>query len=83
MSIRYGIKDCEHEWVYRKDGWEEGCAPVICRKCGAFGCFCDVNPRPPKEIFFGNGANSSDNIGGQWNNPYIKKPKKLKKKLNS
>lgn len=74
MAIRYGRKDCEHEWVYRKDGWEDECGPAICRKCGAFGCFCNVDPRPPKKVFFGNSAKSSDNIGGNWDNPYVQKP---------
>ena len=34
-------KNCEHNWVYRKDGWEEQCVPAICTICGEYGCFCD------------------------------------------
>lgn len=73
MSVRYGKKDCEHDWAYRKNGWEEGCGPAICRKCGAYGCFCDVSSSLPKKRFFDNGVKGSDNIGGQWSNPYINK----------
>lgn len=42
MAIRYGRKNCHHEWAIRADGYEEGCAPIICIKCGAFGCLCDA-----------------------------------------
>lgn len=79
MAVRYGRKNCKHKWVYREDGWEEGCGPAICRKCGAFGCFCDVyrtDPIPSKKEFFGNKAKSSDNVGGKWKNPYIKNKKR-------
>ncbi|MDD5012194.1 MAG: hypothetical protein PHQ66_00905 [Candidatus Nanoarchaeia archaeon] len=68
----YGRKDCEHEWRYRKDGWEEGCVPAICIECGAFGCMCDIQgKKPSKEIFF-DGYNSDANINGKWENPYVK-----------
>ncbi|HOK20681.1 MAG TPA: hypothetical protein PLX73_00950 [Candidatus Paceibacterota bacterium] len=39
---RYGRKNCHHEWAIRADGYEEYCTPVICIKCGAFGCLCDA-----------------------------------------
>ena len=69
---RYGRGGCEHDWVYRKGGWEEQCVPAICRECGAFGCQCDIpDPKPPKDSFFGNAVNSTDD-NGRWVNPYIK-----------
>lgn len=64
MSIRYGNKDCDHKFVHRKDGYEEGCCPAICKKCGAFGCACDIGSQLPDKTFFSNGVNSYDNIGG-------------------
>ncbi|HOV88718.1 MAG TPA: hypothetical protein PLB74_01485 [Candidatus Paceibacterota bacterium] len=39
---RYGRKNCRHEWAIRADGYEEYCTPIICIKCGAFGCLCDA-----------------------------------------
>ncbi|NPE26680.1 hypothetical protein HNV12_01595 [Methanococcoides sp. SA1] len=51
MTLRYGNPDCDHEnVVYRKDGWEEGCAPAVCFDCGAFGCYCDSDLG--KNMFF-------------------------------
>ena len=38
----YGSKDCEHDWVHRKDGFVEECYPVVCLDCGAFGCLHDT-----------------------------------------
>lgn len=74
--IDYGRKDCEHVWRYRKYGWVEGCVPAICIECGAFGCVCDIHgPRPPKEIFFGEGQNRDADINGKWVNPYVEKKK--------
>ena len=73
---RYGRADCEHIWRYRKDGWEEGCGPAVCIRCGAFGCFCDVyktKPCPSKKVFFKQGQNGDANINGCWVNPYVKK----------
>ena len=75
MSVRYGKEDCKHDWVYRKDGYEEGCCPAICRKCGAFGCACD-SWGVKKKYFFDNAIKSTDNIGGKWENPYVKPPDK-------
>ena len=72
--IRYGLKDCNHMWRYRKDGWKEQCVPMICIECGAFGCQCDMdkNNIVPKNIFFNEGLNSNANINGNWINPYVK-----------
>ncbi|MBU1091254.1 hypothetical protein KKA27_00035 [Patescibacteria group bacterium] len=73
MSVRYGRKDCEHIWRFRKDGWEEGCGPAVCVECGAFGCLHDFNRDDiPKDVFFGEGQNGDANINGRWVNPYIK-----------
>lgn len=73
-AMKYGRKKCEHEWRYRKDGWVEGCVPAICIKCGAFGCGCQGEAmKVPKDIFFNEGANSNDNIGGSWDNPYVRR----------
>jgi hypothetical protein len=69
--IRYGIKDCNHKWRYRKDGWEEQCIPTICIECGAFGCRCDMKEEFPKDIFFDEGQESNANINGKWVNSYI------------
>jgi hypothetical protein len=72
--IRYGRSDCEHVWIYRKDGWEEECMPIICRKCGAFGCYCDAREKGfscddvKKEKL-----NGDANINGEWINPYVVK----------
>ncbi|PIT88569.1 MAG: hypothetical protein COU29_02200 [Candidatus Magasanikbacteria bacterium CG10_big_fil_rev_8_21_14_0_10_36_32] len=74
MSVRYGKSDCEHDWVFRQDGYEEGCVPIICLKCGAFGCLCNFpGPRPPAEEFFDRGVKSNTNSNGNWENPYVKK----------
>ena len=70
---RYGRNNCNHVWRYRKDGWEEECIPVICVECGAFGCICDVEDRPPREVFFGEAQNGDANINGNWENPCIEK----------
>lgn len=69
--IRYGRKNCKHEMRFRKNGWEEGCVPAICKKCGAFGCACDSDTN--KELFFKEAMKSFDNINGKWVNPYIKR----------
>ena len=71
---RYGRDDCAHYWHPRKDGYEECCGPVICGKCGAFGCSCDarrdgqdydlVDSRPP--------LSGHSNTNGMWENPYVK-----------
>ena len=71
--ISYGREDCVHIWRYRKNGWEEGCAPAICIECGAFACLCDMDILPPKEIFFSEGRESDANINGKWVNPYVVK----------
>ena len=73
MSGRYGDEKCRHKWRYRKDGWEEGCVPAVCIKCGAFGCQCDIKRKPKKEIFFGEGEKGNANINGLWKNPYVNK----------
>ena len=74
--IRYGKNNCEHEWVYRNDGYEEYCIPVICKKCGAFGCGCNLNDSVTiNDDFFTNGLNSFDNVNNSWVNPYIKQNK--------
>lgn len=74
MSVKYGKKDCHHDWVYRQDGWEGECGPTICIKCGAFGCFCDLpRPKPPVQQFFDRGVRGDANVNGQWENPYVKK----------
>jgi len=76
MTIRYGRADCNHKWRYRKDGHEEECGPAICIKCGAFGCFCDVDrDKVPKDIFFDEGEDGDANINGRWENPYVEKKK--------
>ena len=72
--IRYGKNKCDHKWRYRKDGWEEGCIPAICLKCGAFGCVCDYEKSTiPAGIFFDEGERGHANINGKWINPYVKK----------
>jgi len=70
--IRYGRENCNHVLRHRKDGWEEGCIPVICLKCGAYGCLCDIEIKPSKEVFFGEGQKGDANINGLWVNPYLK-----------
>lgn len=35
------MKNCEHFWVERRDGYEEGCCPAICLTCGKYGCYCN------------------------------------------
>ena len=71
MSIRYGKPNCKHLWAYRKNGYEEGCHAIVCLKCGAFGCICDLEnqPLPPVK----DGVKGNANIGGNWENPYVKK----------
>ena len=32
--MKYGRSDCEHEFVYRKDGYVESCISVVCKKQG-------------------------------------------------
>jgi len=34
---------CNHIWVRRKDGYEEGCCPAICLTCGRYGCYCNFS----------------------------------------
>ncbi len=36
------LKVHKHDWVLRTDGYEEQCTPAICKKCGKYGCLCDV-----------------------------------------
>lgn len=44
---RQAAHQCEHDWVLRIDGHEEGCSPAICTKCGLYGCWCDaIRSRP-------------------------------------
>ncbi len=83
--IRYGKDNCAHEWAGRKNGYEEQCVPVICVKCGAFGCLCDaleeydlvnMSDKKIEQITYKILSKSyypSDNINGQWENPYIGK----------
>ncbi len=75
MSVRYGIKGCRHKWRHRKDGLEEQCIAIICIKCGAFGCTCDIKKsfsRPSfKKRFYLEGQNGNANINGKWENPYV------------
>lgn len=35
------MEECNHNWVHRKDGYEEQCVPAICTKCGKYSCWCD------------------------------------------
>lgn len=60
----------------RSDGWEEGCVPAICKKCGAFGCAC--NSQTQKDIFFSDSYTSNANINGKWENPYVQTGEGLK-----
>ncbi len=67
-------EDCQHDWVHRKDGYEEQCSPAICRKCGKYGCFCDFKRDnglfaipfdkelfiEKKKYFFENGINGNN-----------------------
>lgn len=66
-------KFCDHEWVNRKDGWEETCGAAICCICGEYGCWCTANWREmtdkQKKAFEDNGIN-----GNNW---------ELKKKLKA
>lgn len=73
MPIRYGRKNCKHEFVFRKDGYEEYCSPVVCIKCGAFGCECDIEKtsRPSPSLSKKNGVNGNANTNGKWKNPYV------------
>jgi hypothetical protein len=76
MSIQYGIKDCNHVWRYRKNGWEEECAPAICIECGAYGCLCDFDhSKLPQEVFFGEGVAGDANLNGKWVNPSVEAKK--------
>lgn len=68
---RYGIKNCNHIWRYRNDGWEDECVPAICIECGAFGCKCDMKEAVDKDTFFNEGQNGNANINGKWVNPYV------------
>lgn len=79
MSAKYGRERCKHDWVHRKDGYEEQCIGAICRKCGAFGCGCDVDwSMTTRKAFYARGVESTANIGGKWANPYVKKTKPAK-----
>lgn len=69
--MRYGRKDCEHEWRFRLNGEEYECIPTICIKCGAFGCKCDMKKTVPKETFFKECQEGNANINGEWVNPYV------------
>lgn len=71
---RYGNPNCDHEWRYRDEGWEDECIPAICIKCGAFGCRCDMlmhNKLVDKDVFFGESQKGNANINGMWINPYV------------
>jgi len=35
------MSHCNHYWIYRVNGYEEGCIPAICSLCGKHGCACD------------------------------------------
>lgn len=82
MSIRYGRTDCNHDWVYRKFGYEEQCAPIVCTICGAFGCACDdlglrlsdgsFNEEKWDDMRRREVAGNA-NTSGRWNNPYVLK----------
>lgn len=37
------MKQCNHFWVERKDGYEEQCTAAICLICGEYGCMCKVD----------------------------------------
>jgi hypothetical protein len=80
MSIEYGRGDCQHDFVYRKEGWLEGCVPAVCLECGAYGCQCDVDfshgsreqtIESARRSFFERGVKGNANINGRWVNPYI------------
>jgi len=69
----YGRSDCKHDWVYHEDGYVEGCVPAICKKCGAFGCMCDMGEnRKPWEEFCVMGLKANANPNGKWLNPCVK-----------
>lgn len=82
--MRYGRRDCNHDWHPRLDGWEEYCTAVICIHCGAFGCGCDIPfDRDRKNIFNKPSVDPGANIGGGWANPYImcvKMPRRYRSK---
>ena len=78
--MSYGIRDCEHDWVKRTDGYEEQCMPAVCVKCGAFGCYCDAlrdvfgREERDKKIrdMETRGVAGDADTSGQWVNPYVK-----------
>ena len=96
MAIRYGRKNCHHEWAIRADGYEEGCAPIICiKKMGIPASlynrlqFSMIIPDDYKarqkeqklfDLIFSRKYNSTDNINQKWKNPYVKKLKTEKNK---
>tara|TARA_Y100000310_G_scaffold200561_1_gene200655 strand:+ start:87 stop:476 length:390 start_codon:yes stop_codon:yes gene_type:complete len=77
--MRYGRRNCEHEFRNRIHGYEEGCGPVICIRCGGFACLCDVrkqnNNYSDSRVDLGlddlPGYYADDNLNGRWLNPYI------------
>jgi len=80
-TMEYGRINCKHEFRYRKDGHEEQCLPIICIKCGAYGCYCDamkywrdnsINPWTVEKFLQLGEFRIDSNINGNWNNPYIK-----------
>jgi len=83
--IRYGKNDCVMSGHLEKNGYEEQCVPIICIKCGAFGCLCDALEEydllnmSNKEIeqithkILSKSFSSFDNINNRWENPNVKK----------
>jgi hypothetical protein len=66
--LRYGKDKCKHFFVIRNNGYEEYCTPVVCRKCGAFGCSHDIEEYKQDLRIKLNG---DSNINKRWKNPYV------------
>jgi len=82
--IRYGRKNCKHDWVNRTDGYEEQCGAAVCLKCGAFTCWCEplkeyhgigwfdeVGLELKKKVMIARGVAGNANTNGKWKNPYV------------